>query len=260
MSFSVDDLGQRSDVNLVATWSVTSAAIGGALGGPPSCPFAVSGLPAAPFNGAAVLERIDDPGALLDELVAFMAGHQVPFLLWVRDGVDDELVELARGAGFTEAGRPPAMALSSIGAVPSPPAGVTIEEVVDDTGIDHYRRVLHLGFGFPMEIVERLVTISTASGDQMAAVLLRVDDEAVACAQLSVTGTTAGIWNVATLPDHRRRGLGAAATWAAIGMGAARGCDHAILTASEMGQPVYRDMGFEGIGHYLQLAGPTADA
>ncbi len=258
MSRSVEELRSLSDANLAGLWTRFCSALGGAIGGSPQCPFAVTGLPLAPFNGAIVLERLDDPAAMLDEATAFMADHGVPFLVWVRDGVDPTLVERALDVGFVEVGRPPAMALSPIGRIPHPPADVTVEEIVDEAGIADYRRVLHQGFGLPDDLLERIATPETAWGDGFAAVVIRAGGEPAACAHLAITGTTAGIFNVATVPDHRRRGLGAAATWAAIDIAATRGCDHAILQSTAMGHSVYRGMGFEVIGHYHQLAAPDA--
>jgi predicted acetyltransferase len=63
---------------------------------------------------------------------------------------------------------------------------------------------------------------------------------------------------VATPPEHRRRGYGAAVTWAAIEEGRRQGCDHAALQASELGAPIYRSMGFVDVGQYVQLEGPPA--
>ena len=65
---------------------------------------------------------------------------------------------------------------------------------------------------------------------------------------------------MATPPEFRRRGYGAAATWAAIEVGAQRGCDHAVLQASEMGAPVYRRMGFVDVGRYVQLEGAAPES
>jgi len=42
----------------------------------------------------------------------------------------------------------------------------------------------------------------------------------------------------------RRRGYGAAMTWAAIAEGVKRGCTAAALRATEMGESVYAAMGF----------------
>ncbi|MGH2634422.1 MAG: GNAT family N-acetyltransferase, partial [Tepidiformaceae bacterium] len=65
-----------------------------------------------------------------------------------------------------------------------------------------------------------------------------------------VTPHLAGVYNVATVPALRRRGIGAAMTWHAIRRGHALGCSVAILQSSEMGLHVYEQMGFRHIGAY----------
>lgn len=73
-------------------------------------------------------------------------------------------------------------------------------------------------------------------------------DEPVASSELTLTGPTAGIYNVSTLQAYRRRGFGTAMTaWPLIearGEGATLG----ILQASAAGVSIYRRIGFETYG------------
>ena len=56
-----------------------------------------------------------------------------------------------------------------------------------------------------------------------------------------------GVYMVATLPEERGKGYGVALTAAAI-----EAAPHlpAVLQASDMGQPVYRRLGFQDISSY----------
>jgi hypothetical protein len=68
---------------------------------------------------------------------------------------------------------------------------------------------------------------------------------------------TIGIYAVGTVEAARRRRIGRAVTWAAIGAGrAAWGSEIAILQSSEMGVPVYRSMGFEQVSRYIGFERP----
>jgi len=55
---------------------------------------------------------------------------------------------------------------------------------------------------------------------------------------------------VATVPQHRRRGLGTVVTAALTEAAFAHGADIVCLQASPMGRPVYERMGFETITSY----------
>jgi ribosomal protein S18 acetylase RimI-like enzyme len=73
------------------------------------------------------------------------------------------------------------------------------------------------------------------------------DSRPVACAAACVGEREVGVYMVATLPEARGRGYGAAITAAAI---AAAPHLPAVLQASGLGQPVYRRLGFQEISPY----------
>jgi GNAT superfamily N-acetyltransferase len=67
-----------------------------------------------------------------------------------------------------------------------------------------------------------------------------------------------GIYSVGTSKDVRRRGYGRAITWAAIEAGRdAWGTKSVVLQSSEMGDPVYRAMGFVEVCRYVIYAPPS---
>jgi GNAT superfamily N-acetyltransferase len=68
-----------------------------------------------------------------------------------------------------------------------------------------------------------------------------------------VGGGVVGLYCVATLPQHRRKGFAAAMSWAAIRR--ARQRDHAGIGgyASPMGLPVYQRMGFTQMGSVFEV-------
>jgi GNAT superfamily N-acetyltransferase len=61
----------------------------------------------------------------------------------------------------------------------------------------------------------------------------------------------AGIHEVSTLPEHRRKGIGAALVNRAFDMAVEKGCTYATLQASELGSYLYSQLGMEEVG-YLQ--------
>jgi ribosomal protein S18 acetylase RimI-like enzyme len=120
-------------------------------------------------------------------------------------------------------------------------------------------KALHAGFiqamtaGFSMNEPERhaMNSLAAAVGYAPDAPWVRwvafLDDRPVASSGLMVGGGVAGVYNVATAPDARRRGIGAALTATAIAEGRERGYRVSVLGASKMGYGVYRRMGFAGV-------------
>ena len=252
------EMGRLADVNLAATWASLGRSSDAAVGGSEVCTFVATGIPVAFFNGVYVTQPVADPEGVVRDAIEFMSEHSVPWLLWVREGVDEGLLDAGRRAGLRDTGGPPGMVLPSIPATFSAPDGFEITVVADAAGIETFVDVAARGFEMPVEVAERLVTSATIADPSMVAVVGSVDGVAVSVALASMTGPTIGIYNVATPAEHRRRGYGEAITWAAIAAGAELGGDHAALQASQLGAPVYRSMGFVDVGRYVQLEGPPA--
>ncbi|MFL5796668.1 MAG: GNAT family N-acetyltransferase [Actinomycetota bacterium] len=189
------------------------------------------------------------PGAVRESTTAFRE-HDVPALWWLspltrpRD-VARELE--SNGWGFDEA--MPWMA-ASIDRLSWPPA-VRGLEIVRVTGEStHQAWLAGMTAGFSMRGSEQLAMTSLAAavgyGEDARWVRWAgfLEGRPVASSGLMVGGGVAGIYNVATAPDVRRRGIGAAMTAAAVAQGRDRGYEVVVLGASELGSGVYRRMGF----------------
>jgi ribosomal protein S18 acetylase RimI-like enzyme len=77
-----------------------------------------------------------------------------------------------------------------------------------------------------------------------------------AVAQGIVTGTAGWLGNVIVRPEARRRGFGRRMTLDMVDVLRARGCSTLLLVATEMGEPVYRKIGFRRTGEYVFLRMP----
>jgi GNAT superfamily N-acetyltransferase len=72
----------------------------------------------------------------------------------------------------------------------------------------------------------------------------RLDGRPVATATFLLAAGIVGIYDVSTVPDARRRGIGTAMTVAALQAGRAAGYEVAFLQPSPMGRNLYERLGF----------------
>jgi GNAT superfamily N-acetyltransferase len=180
------------------------------------------------------------PDELFARARAFYGGERVDGVeLAAECAVPVEAELVRRGWRLTE--EEPALVLGGAPAtVPAPPVGLAIRRVQDTEGLEDFFAVSRGG--------RRWVPSAEATRDPRVAVLVGyVDGEAVATARVSGHGDVADLMGVETRPEHRRRGYGTAMTWAAVGAARGMGCGAFLLTATEMGYPVYVRMGFSPV-------------
>lgn len=213
-------------------------------------------LPIGLFNGCVVTRSVT-PAALADA-IEWVAGASVPFRIWVRTGLPTELAAVPPEHGLVLNPRPfPGMALRPILLPPPPGSGVVVRHVVDRADLADHHAVVLAG-GATADVAERLLPASTLADPEVAILTAALDGRPAGTALAIRSGATIGVYNVSTLPAARRRGVGSAATWAAVAAGRAWGCQIAVLQSSEMGQSVYEAMGFRTVVRYLEFRQPAS--
>jgi GNAT superfamily N-acetyltransferase len=129
------------------------------------------------------------------------------------------------------------------------PTGLTIELVKDEETFKHFIDTTIAGFAFPEPVARHLSNIEhgrTFLNDPATRYYLgRFQGEPVTVSVLLLCEGIAGIYNVATIPQMRRRGFGTAMTLVALREALALDYYIAVLQASEMGVQLYRDLGFQ---------------
>jgi len=211
-----------------------------------------SGLPVPLFNPAFV-RRSEDPVALVARVLDHYGVLGLPFLISFRDEVAPGLADACDAAGLVEHWRPALMVLDPIpSTVPPAPSGLHLSRVTAAT-VDDYAGVLSAGFAMPREFADALVGPWLFRGTECAGFIGTIDAEPLGSAALFVSDGVAGVYNIATVPQSCRRGVGTAMTWAAIEAGREAGAGCAILQASEQGEPVYQRMGFVTPTRYRQF-------
>jgi len=128
--------------------------------------------------------------------------------------------------------------------------GFTIEQVRDLGTLRQQVKVLMTGFGFE-QYFDRFLTWETGLGFDLEPsrrlYIGYLDRVPVASAVLLLSHGVASIFNVATLPEARGRGIGTAITLAALREGREAGYQLGVIHSSKIGLGVYRRIGFEEV-------------
>jgi hypothetical protein len=208
------ELAVAADENLAETWALLGRAIGADVAEIGSLTLVAIGVPLAFFNGAFVHAPTDDPERLVTAANDFFRQRELPWLLWVRESMATAVLDAGRRLGLRDAGGPPGMGLDPIPDCPPLPLGLTIEIATTPEALVDHASMLRDGFGMPQHVVDQLIRPGLLDEPRVAAFVGRLDGTPVSCSLLSVSGTTAGVYNVATPESFRGRGYGAALTWA----------------------------------------------
>lgn len=205
----------------------------------------VSMIPITIFNGV-VVARPTRPDELA-RAVEWIENHGVVFRAWIRERYADELAPalLARGLEREEWVQPD-MVLRLPAEIPAPAPGVTVLEVEDIAGAEDPLRLL-IASGIDEPTARTVFTPGFVSDPDVRVFVGRLDGKPVSHATAIRTGDVSGVYAVGTQLEARRRGVGTAATWAAVGAGRDWGCRSVFLQSSEMGYGVYRAMGFTDV-------------
>lgn len=250
------DVLARADQNMIATWSSVIGSIDGSSSREQAgLLMLASGLPVPLFNPAFPVGEVTDPEATVAAAASFYGDAGLPYVVYFRDAVCPGLADACGRAGLIEYFQPPLMVMDPIADAPEPPPGLEIS-VVDDATAPAHLAVLAEAFEAPVELIQRAFSATLASTPGFTAFLGTLDGVPVSTSAASIQGGVAGVYNVATIPSARGKGIGAALTWAAVRAGAAAGETTSILQSSKEGQPVYTRMGFATPARYRQFEGP----
>jgi len=221
--------------------------------------WSISDIPFPLFNSL-LRARLpaDQIDAAIEARIAQGKARRVPLLWWTGPATQPPgLGEYLERHGFVHEGHMPGMAveLARLEAnLPISP-GLIVREVKDPTTLKLWSQACGEGFGLPDFAVEGFYDLMTyVDRDRMRAYLGWLDGEPVGTSLPVLEAGVAGIYNVATIPSARRKGIGAAMTYLPLQEAKAAGYRLGILHSSEMGEGVYRSLGFQEyckIGQYV---------
>jgi len=200
-------------------------------------------------------ERID---AVIESITEQAKSRNVPLLWWTGPATQPtDLGRYLERYGFFSTGQIPGMAvdLENLNEHPSMPNGFTIQQVKDNGALKQWSQVCATGFGMPDFAGEGFYDFMChVDKDTVRAYIGWLNGKPVATSLLYLAAGVAGIYNVATVPEARRKGIGARMTDLPLLEVRAMGYKVGILHGSEMGAGVYRSIGFQEyckIGQYI---------
>jgi GNAT superfamily N-acetyltransferase len=187
--------------------------------------------------------------ARIDEIVSLYERRRSPFMWYVGPlsrPLDLEARLLKRG--FKPAGAIVGMVLREL--APLQPLGpdATVERLAPDdrASLEAANRIAAIAFGMPREVQKYVAELVTSPEDGPVTVYLaRVGGVPAATAVFAPTLAAGGLYNVATLPEHRRLGLASHLVARAIDEARPLGLPMHVLQATSQARHLYETLGFE---------------
>lgn len=234
-----------------------------------ACCWTISDLPYPLFNSVMRARLAEsDVDHAIDARMQSCRDRDVPMLWWTGPSTQPaNLGERLDGRGFllepafgmsVDLGDQPSTAASGADRIVADRDRLTIDRVADRATMEVWSRVLCDGFGAPSHFGDAFIEMAEAIGvdadSPFRHYLARINGEPVATSSLFFGAGIAGIYDVATVPERRRVGIGASITRHAMNEARNAGYRLAILHASTLGRDMYRSLGFElvcEIGQYV---------
>jgi hypothetical protein len=243
MTPTYEHLGDADEVAnaLYASWQLLADHLpGGWARRAPGAIAAVTGLPVPTLNGVWCGSADAHPTEVA-ELLDAVAGRGVPHCLQLPTG-SAALRAVALERGMTAEQDVPLMRLDDK-PQQSNSSALRVRRLAPEDAMVH-AHIAARGFGAPVEVFAALVAQPLVSAAGLAYYVGEVDGDPVTTGLGLTIGDFVGVFSIATPPEQRRRGYGAAITARIVADGYTAGARWAWLQSSTDGYGVYQRLGF----------------
>jgi len=204
----------------------------------------VTGVAVPTLNGVWP-EQVELDRVLVSEFLDQVANSDVPYCLQLRPGASEQLTTLAADRGMIKEDQIPLMVLEDSSRLQAAQnvAGLVIRELSPEEAVLH-ATVAARGFEVPEAPFIQLMTPSVIGRPGVRCYVGEVDGEVVTTGVGATLGPFVGIFSIASPPEHRGQGFGAAVTARAASDGFADGAQWSYLQSSLAGYNIYTRLGF----------------
>ena len=249
---SLPALTDAVEFNLQELSTLWGHAIGAEFSHEPEATWFISGVPHWTYNMVTkTLFTAETPPERIDAILTRLGEYKCS-MYWPVDSSSSSasLKKLEEygwvGGGITVLARD----LQTLGEMPALPEGVTVQIVETKDVLEQSMRVLLSGYdGLPAFLYDRAAEVLShhhfVAPPGVYYYLGRLNGEPVTTALMFLGGGIASIFNTATLPSARRHGVASAVVRECLLKARAMGYHVLALQPTEMGDPVYRRLGFE---------------
>lgn len=198
---------------------------------------------------------LDDNRAreMVERAEEFFGEDNLSYSFWVRDHGNPKLEKILRDKGHKPTREPGSAVMIIFEAIKSVeiPQGYRIKELEDDKDLVDFRKVIQDSFDKEEEVAERMfLSKDIVRNEFVRSFLIYEGDEPVSAAITVLSPRVGGIYYVGTLESQRGRGIGSYIVRASTNEGFRAGKEAVILQASELGESVYKKLGYKTISHY----------
>jgi len=183
----------------------------------------------------------------IDGAIEYFASKNLPFMWW-------SSAKILETKGFQSGGILTGIALDISQGVPANTAAssdLKIKIVQSDSELESFTNLAANAFAMNPKATEQWLALndSVMKKDEQVHFMAYLNGTPVGTATLSVAPSSAGIWNLATLPEHRKHGIGGALVHAALVEAKKRHHDQvmAILMPKGMAWGLFTKMGFKAV-------------
>lgn len=209
-----------------------------------ACWYSSSYIPV--FNGAGIFDPQQITRETLSAIEAYFKWRGRPFSVMSLDALVPYAARLLLRFNYTEYDSMPAMWLDG------PPADALrgssdlwVSRVTTPPHLATFRSLLSQVFHLSMSEVNLVLGEKTLNVPTVRHYIGWLDNTAVGTATLVLSGKVAGVWNVGTLPEHRKHGVATAIMRHILSEARSLGYQSSMLLASNEGLPLYARLGYE---------------